>query len=104
MSAARSKEEFIRMMEAEGYGVRWTAERKYITYTTPDGQKCRDNKLHEEKFLKENMENEFGIRNEIFFGAESSCKEKHTDSGTGAALRSGNGMLPLVERGEKGPL
>ena len=91
MAAARSRDEFIHKMEAEGYGVRWTAERKYITYTTPDGQKCRDNKLHEEKFLKENMENEFGIRNEIFFGAESSCEEKHTDGGTGAALRSGNG-------------
>ena len=91
MAWARSRGEFIRMMEAEGYGVRWTAERKCITYTTPDGQKCRDNKLHEEKFLKENMENEFGIRNEIFFGAESSCEEKHTGRGTGAALRSGNG-------------
>ena len=91
MAAARSRGEFIRMMEAEGYGVRWTAERKYITYSTPDGQKCRDNKLHEEKFLKENMENEFGIRNEIFFGAEISCEEKHTDGGTGAALCGGNG-------------
>lgn len=30
-----------------------------ICYTTPEGKKCRDYRLHEDKFLKENMENEF---------------------------------------------
>jgi len=45
-----------------GYGVRWEAGRKSITYTTPEGQKCRDNKLHEAKYLKERMEIEFGLR------------------------------------------
>lgn len=57
-------------MEAEGYEVKWTDERKNITHTTPDGRKCRDSKLHEEKFLKENIENEFRIRNEITERAE----------------------------------
>ena len=38
------------------------SNRKYITYTTPDGMKCRDNKLHEEKYCKEAMEHEFRIR------------------------------------------
>ena len=61
MAIAGSREHFIRFMEAEGYGVKWTDDRKYITYTTPDGNKCRDIKLHEEKFLKENMEYEFRI-------------------------------------------
>ena len=36
MAAARSKQDFIRLMEAEGYGVVWTDERKYITYITQD--------------------------------------------------------------------
>lgn len=56
MKYATSKEHFISLMENEGYEVKWTAERKSITYTTPNGMKCRDNKLHEEKYLKENME------------------------------------------------
>ena len=47
------------------YAVRWESGRKYITYTTPDGLKCRDNKLHEEKYCKEAMEHEFRIRAEI---------------------------------------
>lgn len=72
MTLAKSKEHFIRLMENEGYEVKWTAERKYITYTTPNGLKCRDNKLHEEKYLKENMENEFRIRKEILYGIKES--------------------------------
>lgn len=40
----------------------WTDTRKYITYTTPDGHKCRDNKLHDETYLKENLEKLFEFR------------------------------------------
>jgi hypothetical protein len=68
MKAAASKEEFISLMEAEGCGVRWTPDRKYITYLCPNGMKCRDNKLHESKFTKEMMEYEFRIRAEIARG------------------------------------
>ena len=62
MRYASSKEEFISLMESEGYQVRWTDSRKNITYTTPAGMKCRDNRLHEEKYTKEAMEHEFRIR------------------------------------------
>lgn len=62
MKYAATKEEFISLMESEGYAVRWERGRKYITYTTPEGMRCRDSKLHEEKYLKENMEYEFRIR------------------------------------------
>ena len=55
MKAARSREDFIRRMRQLGYAVRWENGRKYITYTTPHGKPCRDNKLHETKYLKENM-------------------------------------------------
>lgn len=72
MEFAKSKEHFICLMENKGYEVKWTSERKYITYTTPNGLKCRDNKLHEEKYLKENMENEFRIRKEILYGIKES--------------------------------
>ncbi len=59
MRYAATKEEFISLMESEGYQVRWTDSRKNITYTTPKGMKCRDDRLHEEKYTKEVMEHEF---------------------------------------------
>ena len=49
-------EGFIGYMENHGYGVRWKADRKYITFTTPDGIKVRDNKLFDERLLKDNLE------------------------------------------------
>ena len=66
-------------MENEGYEVKWTAERKSITYTTPNGMKCRDNKLHEEKYLKENMENEFRIREEITTGIKGTSQKANAN-------------------------
>ena len=65
MKYAADKDAFVSLMASEGYQVRWESTRKYITYTTPDGMKCRDNKLHEEKYCKEAMEHEFRIRAEI---------------------------------------
>ena len=65
MKYAADEDAFVSLMESEGYTVRWEGTRKYITYTTPDGMRCRDNKLHEEKYCKEAMEHEFRIRAEI---------------------------------------
>ena len=65
MKYAADKDAFVSLMASEGYAVRWESGRKYITYTTPDGLKCRDNKLHEEKYCKEVMEHEFRIRAEL---------------------------------------
>ena len=62
MKYAADKNAFVSLMASEGYQVRWESTRKYITYTSPDGLKCRDNKLHEEKYCKEAMEHEFRIR------------------------------------------
>ena len=91
MAIARSKEHFIRLMEAEGYEVKWTRDRKSITYTTPDGKRCRDNKLHEEKFLKENMENEFRIRNEIQYGIKGYGESAYGESENVRPLYGDNG-------------
>ena len=65
MKYAADKDAFVSLMESEGYQVRWESTRKYITYTAPDSMRCRDNKLHEEKYCKEVMEHEFRIRAEI---------------------------------------
>ena len=62
MKYAADKDAFVSLMASEGYAVHWESGRKYITYTTPDDMRCRDNKLHEEKYCKEAMEHEFRIR------------------------------------------
>ena len=68
MRYVRSREEFIALMRSEGYDVRWTDSRKSITYTTPGGMRCRDDRLHDEKYLKERMELEFRIRQAVIHG------------------------------------
>ena len=68
MRYAETKDEFISLMESEGYQVRWTDSRKNITYTTPNGMKCRDDRLHEIKYTKEVMEYEFRLRTAIVHG------------------------------------
>ena len=65
MKYAADKDAFVSLMASEGYTVRWENGRKYITYTTPEGMRCRDSKLHEEKYCKEVMEHEFRIRAEL---------------------------------------
>ena len=67
MRYASTREDFISLMESEGYQVRWSASRKSITYTTPQGMKCRDDRLHELKYTKEVMEREFRVRAEIIY-------------------------------------
>ena len=62
MKQAKSKKQFCYMMKQQGYDVSWEDNRKYITYTCPNGRKCRDNKLHGDKYRKENMEYEFETR------------------------------------------
>lgn len=59
---SQSKEKFIENMKRLGYGVKWIDRYKYITYTTPDGQRFRDNRLFDNKYLKENMEDLYGLK------------------------------------------
>ena len=86
MALARSREHFIKRLERKGYKVKWTDERKSITYTTPSGMKCRDVKLYESKFLKETMENEFELRAKIFGGIERPGPQAGENSGRGSPL------------------
>ncbi|MDE6589006.1 MAG: hypothetical protein K2K53_01400, partial [Oscillospiraceae bacterium] len=59
---ANDRESFIENMEVEGYEVMWVPNRKHITFTCPNGRKCRDSSLHDETFLKENLEALFAYR------------------------------------------
>ena len=59
MSYSGSKDDLIRNMSILGYHMTWTDKRKYLTFHCPNGKSCRDIKLHDEKYLKENIECEF---------------------------------------------
>ena len=90
MKKCKSKSEFKREMKKLGYDMVWTPERKYITYILrgEDGKekRVRDIKLHEEKYRKENMENEFRIRAELYGQAQS--EEYTAETSIGGAGRT----------------
>ena len=92
MRYAGSREEFLALLRAEGYSATWTDSRKNITYTTPEGRKCRDSKLHIEKYLKENMEAEFGYRTENDNTGNVGAAQKADGRGATAGIgRNGDG-------------
>jgi hypothetical protein len=103
MKKAKSKKQFCFLMKQLGYGVRWEDNRKYITYTCPNVQKCRDKRLHGEKFSKEMMQNEFKIRYAILNGEEQGGPENgrrnHAyDNRSGSELVGGDRSVEKVMR------
>ena len=82
MNRSGNRADFIREMQRLGYKVTWTDERKYITFTCPNGMKCRDIRLHDEKYLKEVLEHEFTIRKQhtAELGNGYAEEEKRTDT------------------------
>lgn len=80
MNISGSKEDFINAMSIMGYSVTWTDDRKYITYQCPNKMKCRDIKLHNDKYLKGSMENEFRYRQEQYFGKPQAEEQQLADS------------------------
>ena len=92
MRCAGNREEFLVLLRSEGYDATWTDSRKNITYITPDGRKCRDSKLHMMKYLKENMEAEFGYRTENDNTRNVDAAQKADGRGTTAGTqRDGHG-------------
>ncbi len=104
MKQAKSRKQFVFMMKQLGYGVRWEDSRKYITYTCPNGRKCRCAKLHREKFSKEMMEHEFKIRRECLDGTQQIRPESggrnHAHGSSGQPkLDSGDQPAEKIVRG-----
>ena len=62
MEYSGSRDEFVRAMSILGYRMTWTDERKYLTFHCPNGRSCRDKSLFDEKYLKNNIENELDFR------------------------------------------
>ena len=107
MKQAKSRKQFVFMMKQLGYGVRWEDSRKYITYTCPNGRKCRCAKLHGEKFSKEMMEHEFKIRRGCLDGTqqirpESSGRNPAHGGGGQPELDGGNQPAEKILRGAGG--
>ena len=75
MEKANNKYDFFRGMNDLGYKVNWSNEKLSIIYTTPNGYKCSDRKLHQEKYLRENMEQYFKEKSKIIIQGVN--KEKH---------------------------
>ncbi len=96
LKQAKSKRQFVFMMKQLGYGVRWEDSRKYITYTCPNGRKCRCAKLHGEKFSKEMMEHEFKIRRECLDGTQ-----QIRPAGGGRNHAHGGGGQPKLVGGDQ---
>ena len=81
MRCAGNREEFLVLLRSEGYNATWT-----------DGRKCRDSKLHMTKYLKENMEAEFGYRTENDNTRNVDAAQKADGRGTTAGTqRDGHG-------------
>ncbi len=107
MKQAKSRKQFVFMMKQLGYGVSWEDSRKYITYTCPNGRKCRCAKLHGEKFAKEKMEHEFKIRRECLDGTQQIRPESggrnHAHGGGGQPeLDSSHQSAEKILRGSGG--
>lgn len=68
-----SKKDFINNMQKLGYKVDWDDNIKYITFTTPEGKKCRNRKLYPpEQFTKESLLNVFELNKQ-----QTTHKELH---------------------------
>ncbi len=58
MEYSGNRDEFVRAMSILGYRMTWTDERKYLTFHCPSGKSCRDIKLHDDKYIRDNIERE----------------------------------------------
>lgn len=108
MNKSGSKQDFISEMQRKGYEITWTDERKYITFTCPNGKKCRDKTLHDEKYLKENLEYELQFRQQHYknrkqFGGEPYEEKRardHRDAEERSARHGADSRKGLGYNGE----
>ena len=99
MEYSGSRRDFVDNMSSLGYSMTWTSQRKYITFLCPNGMKCRDIKLHEEKFLKENIENELRIRESKYDGDAKTDEQKIAQRHRGVAGRDEDNLYTYSGQG-----
>ena len=103
MKKAKTKQQFIEEMDKLGYEMRWTPTRKNITYIEKENpnHKCRDNNLHQEKFLKENMEEEFEIREQLTNLEREEQTPDFNNGESGIRYDSGERLLESTDKSEQ---
>lgn len=102
---ANDKESLIENMEQEGYQVVWTDTRKHITFITPEGWRCRDDNLHDEIFLKANLELLFIFRQATNFEpATTEPEEGWLGEITANAVRFGKYFEQIFDTVEPPPI
>lgn len=105
MNISGGKEDFINAMSIMGYSVTWTDDRKYITYQCPNKMKCRDIKLHNDKYLKGSMKNEFRYRQEQYFGKSKTEEQQLADSDRTTVRRNESDFYSVTgQRGRTHPV
>lgn len=82
MKYCKDKDEFKNYLKRYGYDVKWQENYKYITYICPNNMKCRDIRLHQDKYKKEMMELEFRLRELEMENAEHLTKMEEATSVT----------------------
>jgi len=92
MRHAATKDDFIALMESEGYKITWTPKRREITYISATRWRCCDTSLFQDRFLKERMEHEFEIRAELLHGrAHGKESSSAYEEDRAEAVRAGTG-------------
>lgn len=87
ISASRSKEEFIRSMNSQGYSVKWSDTNKNVTFKDREGHKVRLSNLA--KTFKDNRFSKEGLENEFSKSKGKELREPGTDRTQGDNQRGG---------------
>lgn len=74
-------DDYINYLLRKGISVKYNEANKYMTYTDEDGHKCRDNKLFDERFLKENLEMYFDLGGNYSLIVEDYCNYQTPEAG-----------------------
>lgn len=102
IKGSKNKEEFIKNMNNLGYGVRWTDERKNITFTLPNGRKCNNDKLHPPKnFTKEALIKKFELNKQILKKHEGSIVKKEQENKVNIILETIRMLSDNPHEGDK---
>lgn len=74
-------DDYINYLLRKGISVKYNEANKYMTYTDKEGHKCRDNKLFDERFLKENFEMYFDLGGNYSLIVEDYCNYQTPKAG-----------------------
>ena len=99
MKNSTSRDNFISNMVKLGYQVNWTDTRKYITFITPEGHKCRNIKL-DESLTKEAFQEAFLFNKEFGNPQAMAAQIKQLEMATQAAKTIEDEVIPEITNEE----